>query len=176
MLAGETLDFVEIDAAILRADAIGDRIEPFARQIRPRSMRQMSARGERHSENCVAGLEQRDKHGLIGLRAGMRLHIGEAAPEQPFGALDRERLGDIDEFASAIISAAGIAFGVFVRQHRALGFQHRPRDDVLAGDQLDLELLAFLFSIDRRSDLRISLEQCVTEKIVDDACVNRGMD
>jgi hypothetical protein len=104
-------------------------------------MRQMSARSERHSENCRSRLEQRDKHGLIGLRAGMRLHIGEATPEQSFGALDRERLGDIDKFASAIISAAGIAFRVFVRQHRALGFQYRAGDDVLAGDQLDLELL-----------------------------------
>ncbi len=106
-------------------------------------MRQVSARGKRHSENGGARLEQRDKHGLIGLRAGMRLHIGEATSEEALGALDCERLGDIDEFASAIISAAGITFGVFIRQHRALGFQHSPGDDVLAGDQLDLKLLAF---------------------------------
>src|SRR4051794_18933860 len=176
MLAGEILDFDEIDAVILRADPVSDGIEPFARQIWPRSMRQMSARSERHSEDGVTRLEQRDKHGLIGLRAGMRLHIGKAAPEQPLGALDRERLGYIDKFASAVISPTRIAFGVFVRQHRALGFQHRPGDDVLAGDKLDLGLLAFLFSINRRSYLRISLEQCVTEKIVDNACVNRRMD
>src|SRR5271155_3159392 len=108
MPAGETLDFVEIDAAILRADPIGDCIEPLTRQIWPRSVRQMSPRGERHSKDRIARLEQRDKHGLIGLRAGMRLHIGKAASEQPLGALDRERLGDIDEFASAIVSPAGI--------------------------------------------------------------------
>src|SRR5260370_15648365 len=114
MLAGKPLNFVEIDAAILRTNAIGDCIEPFARQIWPRSVRQMAAGGERHSEDGVARLEQRDKHGLIGLRAGMRLHIGEAASEQPLGALDCKRLGDIDEFASAILSAAEITFGVFV--------------------------------------------------------------
>src|SRR5437588_11345736 len=77
-------------------------------------------RSKRHSEDRVTRLEQCDEHGLIGLRAGMRLHIGEAAPEEALGALDRERLGDIDEFASDIISAAGITFGVFVCQHRAL--------------------------------------------------------
>ena len=139
-------------------------------------MRQMSPRSKRHSEDRVTRLEQCDEHGLIGLRAGMRLHIGEPAPEEALGALDRERLGDIDEFASAIISAAGITFGVFVCQHRALGFQHRPGNNVLAGNQLDLELLAFLLSIDCRGDFRINLEQCVTEEIVDNACVNRGMD
>src|SRR5580704_19649011 len=113
MLASEALDFIEIDAAVFRANAIGDRIEPFARQIWPRAVRQVAARRERHSEDCVTRLEQRDKHGLIGLRAGMRLDIGKAASEKALGALDRECLGDIDEFASAIISAAGIAFGVF---------------------------------------------------------------
>ena len=37
---------------------------------------------------------------------GMRLHIGEAAAEQPFGALDRQPLGDIDKFAAAVIAPA----------------------------------------------------------------------
>src|SRR5205823_13641822 len=120
--------------------------EPFARQIWRRSVGQMSAGGERHSENGGARLEQRYEYGLICLRAGMRLYIGKAASEQPLGALDRERLGDIDEFASAVISAAGIAFRVFVRQHRTLGFQHRPGNDVIACDQLDLVLLASLLS------------------------------
>src|SRR5690349_19472773 len=157
VLPCELFDIVEIDAAIIRADAVGGRIEPFSRQIWPRSVREMATRGERHSENGVARLEERDKHRLISLRPGMRLHVGEAAAEESLGALDRERLGDIDEFAPAIVPAAGIAFGVFVRQNRALGLQYRPGDDVLAGNQFDLELLAFSFSADRRGNLRISL-------------------
>src|SRR5271165_7335886 len=112
MLPGKLLDLVEIDAAIIRADAISDCIEPFARQIRSRAVRQMAARGERHSEDGVARFEQRDQHSLIGLRAGMRLHIGEAASKKSLGALDRERLGDIDEFAPALLPAAGLASAV----------------------------------------------------------------
>ena len=51
-------------------------------------------------------------------------------------------LGDVDELAAAVIAPAGIALGVFVGQHRALRLEHGARDDVLAGDQLDLRLLA----------------------------------
>ena len=89
----------------------------------------------------VARLQQREEHGLVRLRAGMRLHIGEAAIEQPARPLDRQFLGDVDIFAAAVVATAGIAFGIFVGQHRALGFQHRPADDVLGGDQLDLVVL-----------------------------------
>ena len=79
-------------------------------------MRQVAAGGKRQAENSVARLQQRQKRRLVGLRPGMRLDIGEAAPEQLLGALDREAFGHIDKGAAAVIAAAGIAFGVFVRQ------------------------------------------------------------
>ena len=81
-------------------------------------------------------------------RAGMGLHVGEAAAEEGFGALDGEALGDVDLFAAAVVAAAGIALGVFVGQDAALGFEHRGRDDVLAGDEFDAVLLAALFAGD----------------------------
>ena len=115
----------------------------------------MPAGGERHAENRVAGLQQRQKHRLIGRRPGMRLHIGEAAPEQARRALDRQTLGDIDELAAAVITPSGITLGILVRQDRALRLEHRARDDVLAGDQLDLRLLAAKLARDRSGDLRI---------------------
>ena len=93
-------------------------------------------------------------------RPGMRLHVGEAAAEEPLGAVDRQRLGDIDKFAPAVISAAGITFGIFVGQHRALRFEHRARDDVLAGDQLDLRLLALTLAVDCRGNLGIGRGEC----------------
>ncbi len=75
-------------------------------------------------------------------RAGVRLHVGEAAAEQLLRALDGEVLGDVDELAAAVVALAGIAFGVLVGQHRALRLQHGAGDDVLGGDQLDLVALA----------------------------------
>ena len=78
-------------------------------------------------------------------RAGIRLHVGELAVEQPLGALDGEFLGDVDELAAAVIAPARIALGVFVGHHRALRLEHGAGDDVLGGDQLDLVALAAEF-------------------------------
>ena len=173
--AGEPLDLVEIDAPVIGADAIGDRIEPFARKIRPRAVRQMAARSERHSEDGVARLEERDEHGLIRLRTGMRLHIGEACTRR------------------AAWHARSRAF----RRHR----QIRTRRNTGVRDSLrhicwslpSLELPAprerrcsrwrstrsgiagARARSDGRCNLRIGLEQCVRKKMVGDGCVNRGM-
>ena len=155
VLLGEALDLIEIDPRVLGAHAVMDGVKPFARQVRRGAVRQVAAGGERHAEHRVAGLQQRQKHRLIGRRPGMRLHIGEPAPEQARRALDRQPFGDIDEFAAAVIAPPGIAFGILVREDRALRFEHRPRHDVFAGDQLDLRLLAVKLAIDRRGDLRI---------------------
>ena len=101
---------------------------------------------------------------LVGLAAGIRLHVGEAAAEQPHGPLDGERLGDVDELAAAVIAPARIALGVFVGHHRALRLEHGARDDVLGGDQLDLvalpaELLARWRARSRDRDRRGSAEK-----------------
>jgi hypothetical protein len=72
----------------------------------------------------------------------VRLHIGKAALEEALGALDRQPLGDIDKLAAAVITASGIALGIFVGEQRALRLEDGARDDVLARDQLDLGLLA----------------------------------
>ena len=102
-----------------------------------------------------AGLHQRHEHGLIGLRAGIRLDVGEAAGEQLAGALDRQIFRDVDELAAAVIAPAGIAFRVLVGHHRALRLQHRARDDVFRGDQLDLVAQTAELQLDRAGDLGI---------------------
>jgi len=122
-------------------------------------VRQVPARCERHPENGVSRLQQRQEHCLVGLGPRMRLDVREAALEQLPGALDREPFGDIDELAPAVVTPTGITLGVFVGQHRALRGEHCPRDDILTGDQLDLPLLALALVFNRRGQLGISLEQ-----------------
>ena len=117
----------------------------------------MAAGGEIEAHEGVAGLQQRQKHRLVHLAAGVRLHVGKAGAEQFLGALDRQRLGDVDPFAAAVIARARIALGVFVGHHRALRFQHRAADDVFRGDQLDLVALAAEFALDGGGDLGIGL-------------------
>ena len=88
----------------------------------------MTTRRQIEPHEGVAGLHQRKEHSLVGLRAGMRLHIGEFAVEQPFGAIDRQFLGDIDILTTAVVTAPRITFGIFICEDRSLCFQHGAAD------------------------------------------------
>ena len=74
--------------------------------------------------NGVARLGQREEDGLVRLRAGMGLDVGEGAIEQALGAIDGQLLDDVDILAAAVIALARIAFGIFVGEQRARGFEH----------------------------------------------------
>ena len=70
-------------------------------------------------EDRVAGLQRGEEHGLVGLRAGVRLHVGGLGVEQLLGALDRDLLDDVDELAAAVVALARIALGVLVGELRS---------------------------------------------------------
>ena len=106
MLLRQPLDLVEIDQMVVLADAILDRVEPFARLRRRRAVGQVPAGGEAEAHDRVAGLQQRHHHRAIGLRARMRLDVGEAAAEQLLRALDRQRLDRVRRRAALVIAAA----------------------------------------------------------------------
>ena len=79
--------------------------------------------------------------------------------EQFLGAIAREVLDDIGEFTSAVVALAGIALGVFVGEDAAGSFQHGFRDEVFAGDQFQLRVLAFGFVENGLVDVGIHLGQ-----------------
>ena len=64
-----------------------------------------------------------------------------SAPNSFSDALDGQALDDVDELAAAVVAAAGIALGVLVGQHRALGGQDGGAGVVLRGDHLQAVLL-----------------------------------
>jgi len=126
----------------------------------------MSAGGEIEAHEGIARLQQRQKHRLIHLAAGIRLHIGKARAEQLFGAIDRQPLDDVDPFAAAVIAIARITFGIFVGEHRTLRFQHGAADDVFRRNQLDLVALTAQFAADGVGDLRVGLTELRREERV----------
>jgi hypothetical protein len=107
------------------------------------------------------GVQHREKHRAIGLRARVRLHVGRdldrRQAEQSPGSLDRERFGDIDELAATVIALARIAFRVLVRQLAALRGQYRRTRVILRRNQLDVLFLAPVFVRDRRPDLGVDV-------------------
>ena len=157
---------VEIDQMGRFINAILFGIEPFARQVRGCTVGQVTTRGKRHAKNGIAGLQQRQEHGLVRLRAGMRLHINECGTKQLFCAFDRKRLDNIGIFTTAIIAATGIALGIFVRQNRSLCLQHRCADDVFRGDHLDLVLLTDKLVTDCSGKIRVGIGKRCREEAV----------
>ena len=86
----------------------------------------------------------------------MRLHIGILCTEKFFDAVDCKLFGLIDYLTAAIITMAGIAFGIFVCEARTHGFHHLVADEILRRDQLDAFFLAFVFTFDDVENLIVS--------------------
>ena len=127
-------------------------------------MGEMPAGGQIHPHERVAWLQQGQEHRLIRLGAGMGLHIGERAVEQGLGPLDRKPLGDIDELATTIVSAARIPLGILVGQDGALGLKHSPAHDVLRGDELDLGALPLELLPNHTGNVRIGITKAGREE------------
>ena len=109
---------------------------------------QVPAVGQRHAQDGVARLQQRQVHGLVGLRARMRLDVCIIRSEQLLHALDRQRLGHVHVLAAAVVALARITFRVLVGEHAALRLEHARAGVVLGGDQLDMVLLPAALVLD----------------------------
>ena len=154
---GLLLHFIVIDAAGFLRDAVGLHMEETAGEVDRAAMGQMAAVVEVHAQDRVPRLAQRHIGRIIGLRAGVGLHIGKFCAKEFFCPLDGQILRDIHALAAAIVALAGIPFGIFIGEHRPHRRHHRFRDDVLRGDQLNIPLLSGVFQLNRLADLRVGL-------------------
>ena len=112
-------------------------------------MRQVAAFGQAHAHDGIAWLEEGHEHRLVRLGAGIRLDVGSLGAEQFLDAIDRQLLGHIDMFATAVVALAGIALCILVGKLRTLRFEHRVGHIVLGSDQLDVVFLAAILGLDR---------------------------
>jgi len=142
---GQLLHLRHVDAVVVRPHAIGDAAEPLARLVHGRAVGEVAASGQTQAENGVTGLQQGQIDGLIGLAAGMGLHVGVGAAEEALGPGDGQGFHTIHRAAAAVIAPTRVAFRVLVGEHRALHFQHGAADDVLRGDQFDRMPLPRIF-------------------------------
>src|SRR5580704_11145176 len=117
----------------------------------------MASMGEVEAEDGVSGLEDGHVGGGVGLRAGVRLHVGMFSPEDLLRSVASEVLDDVGEFASAVVAATGVALGVFVGEDRTGGFKNSLADEVFRGDYLQPLVLAEDFVFDGGGDFGISL-------------------
>ena len=114
---------------------------------------------EVHGEDAITGLQHAKVNGHICLTTAMRLHIYMLGAEELSCAIDCELLGFVHMLASAIPTAAGIPFRVFICKHGALRLHDSRAGKIFRSDQLDAFFLAALFCIDHVGDLGICRAQ-----------------
>ena len=81
--------------------------------------------GEAHAQHSIARLHQRHVNSCVCLRTGVRLHVCIVGVVELFSAIDRELLNHVNVFAATVVTLTGVAFGVFIRQDRALSFHDK---------------------------------------------------
>ena len=129
----------------------------------------MSAVGKDNAHQRIAGLEQREVHGQVGVRAGVGLHVGELATKEFRCAIDGQLLSPIVIDAAGIVPFAWISLGILVGHPRARSVHYSGADVILTGDQFDCVGLALGFVGEQRRDFGIvfvqeskqALRQCV---------------
>ena len=90
--------------------------------------------GQRHAKEPVTRLQQRQEYCLVRLRAGMRLDIGITCTKELLQPVNGQIFDRVHMFATAIIAAARVTFGIFVGQHRPLRLQNGLGNDVFGCD------------------------------------------
>ena len=91
---GEARHLVVIDPLVFAAHAVGHDLVGLAGKIERMPVRQVAAVRQIHSQDGVAGLDHRRVGGFVGLRSGMRLHVGVLGVES-FLARSRARFSTI---------------------------------------------------------------------------------
>ena len=97
--------------------------------------------------------------GVIRLGTGVGLHVGVLGAEKFLDPLNSQVFNNIDEFATAVVAAARVAFRIFIGQHRPLPLEYGARHEVLRGDHFQGVLLALTFQIECFGDLRVKLRE-----------------
>ena len=159
LFLGQLFQFVVVDGFGFFGDAVGDDLVGLAGKIQMMPVREVAAVRQVQAENRVAGLQHRRVGFHVGLRSGMRLHVGVLGAEELLGAVAGQVLDDVGELAAAVVALAGIALGILVGEHRARGFEHGFADEVLRGDQFQAFVLAAGFVVDGGGDLGIGFVQ-----------------
>ena len=151
VLQGEAFHLVVVHATGLAAEGIAYVVVEYAGGVDACAVRQVAALVEVEAHEGVARLEHGEQHGLVGLRAGVGLHVGELGAEETLHAVDGHHL------AAAVVALAGETLGIFVGEVTAHGRHDLVGNEVLAGDELHAPELALVLLFDELKNLGVLL-------------------
>ena len=132
-------------------------VEPATRIVRLGAVAEVTARREVKAQDPVSGLQEREEHRLVRLRARVRLHVGVSGTKEFPRALDGEALNDVDVLAAAVEAVAGIALQRLVADLVSERLAHGAAHDVLRGEELNLGTLAARLVVEGLAHRRIGL-------------------
>ena len=161
MLLRQPRHLVEVDGLIALAEPVRDDLEQLAGEVHRRAVGEVAAEVEAHGEQRVARLRQREVGRHVGLRPGVRLDVGVLGAEELLRPIDGELLDLVHDLAAAVVALARVALGVLVGEARAERLQHRRRDEVLTGDELEALRLAARLLADEAEDGGIGLGEAL---------------
>jgi hypothetical protein len=145
---GDLFQIVVIDRLRFPGHAVRNDLVSLAGKIQRMPMREVAAMSQIQAKNRVAGLQHRRVSGLIGLRSGVRLHVGMFRAKKFLDPLARQIFDHVGKLASAVIALAGIPFRILVGEHGPGSFEHSLADKVFRSDQLQPFMLAANFVVD----------------------------
>ena len=116
---------VVVDPTVLLPHPVVHDVVHLAAEVHGGSVGEVAAMAEIHPHDAVARLQEREVPGHVGLRPGVRLHVGVVGPEQRLRPVTREVLCDVDDLTTAVVPASGESLGVLVREDGAHGLQDR---------------------------------------------------
>ena len=125
------LEVVVIDGFGVLGHAVRNDAVSLAGKIEMMAVGKVSAMGQIQAQDGVARLQNRRESLHVGLRSGMRLHIGVLGAKEFLRPFTRQIFHHIGKFAAAVVALARISLGIFVRKDRAHGFEHGFADEVL---------------------------------------------
>ena len=126
VLQSQVADGGVIELLGVGVDAVVHGLEPLSAHVHRRTVGEVAAVAEVHAQDRVAGLQQRQEDGEVGLGAAVGLHICPGGTKQLLCSLDRQLLDRINMLTAAVVALGGQAFGIFVCEHRALRLHHGP--------------------------------------------------
>ena len=157
VLAGEPRHLIEVEALIALPHAVMDKLVEHPGGIELHAVRQVAAMGEVEGEDRVARLDRGHVDRGIGLGAGVGLDIDMLGAEQALEPVAGEVLDLVDELTAAVVAVAGIALGVFVREHAPDRLHDGGAGEVFTGDHLQPLVLARLLGLHGGPDVRVFL-------------------